>query len=105
MKTVSFLIEKVDGGYTAYAQDFSILAEGDTLNETYRHATEAFEEQCEFMSDNPNDYRIEFKYDLPTLFDVYQIVNVKALAELSVLLNIGRFKSRGCSLTLKQTDK
>lgn len=81
MKTVSFLIEKVEGGYTAYAQDYSILAEGDTLEETYKDATEAFEDQCEYLNESPNDYRIEFKYDLPTLFEVYKIVNVAALAE------------------------
>lgn len=81
MKTVNFLVEKVAGGYTAYAQDFSILAEADTLKEVYADAQEALAAQCEATGENTADFELVFKYDFATLFEVYNIVNVKALSE------------------------
>lgn len=81
MKTVQFLIEKVEDGYTAYAKDYSILTEADTLKEVYEEAEETFRIQLEETGENRNDFRLEFKYDFATLFEVYRIVNVTALGE------------------------
>lgn len=81
MKTVQFLIEKVDDGYTAYAKDYSILTEADTLKEVYEEAEEAFEIQLEETKENREDFQLEFKYDFATLFEVYRVVNVAALGE------------------------
>jgi hypothetical protein len=81
MRTVDFLVEKVAGGYTAYAQQFSILAMADTLQEAYANATEALATQCEVTGENPADFQVAFRYDFATLFEVYDIVNVKALCK------------------------
>ena len=81
MQTVNFLIEKVPDGYTAYAKDFSILTEADTLKELYAEAQEALEAQLEVTGENVKDFKIEYKYDFSTLFEVYNVVNIKALSE------------------------
>lgn len=81
MKTVQFLIEKVEDGYTAYAKDYSILTEADTLKEVYEEAEEALEVQLEETGESREDFQLEFKYDFPTLFEVYRVVNVAALSE------------------------
>ena len=81
-QTATFYIEKVEGGYTGYAKDFSILTEGDTIKEVYANAREALAEQCEETGENPADFDVVFHYDIPTFFEVYPVVNVSALGKL-----------------------
>jgi hypothetical protein len=78
-KDVTFLVEKVEGGYTAYAQDFSILVEGDTIQETFSNAHEALAVQCEETGESPADFSVSFRFDIPAFFDAYPIVNISAL--------------------------
>jgi hypothetical protein len=80
-KSVIYLIEKVADGYTAYAQDFSLLAEGDTIQETYANAHEALADQCEVTGENPADFTVTFRFDIPAFFDAYPIVNISALGQ------------------------
>ena len=75
----TFFIEKVDGGYTAYAEALSILTEADTLQEIYTNAREALAEQCEETGENPADFDVRFRLDIPAFFDQYPI-NISALA-------------------------
>jgi hypothetical protein len=79
--TVTFLIEKVADGYTAYAEGFSLLAEGDTIQETYANAHEALADQCEVTGENPADFAVSFRFDIPAFFDAYPIVNISALGQ------------------------
>ena len=80
-EVVTFKVEKVDGGYTAYAQARSILTEADTLNELNANITDALTLQCEHLGVKPDDFTIQLEYDLAALFDVYKVINVSALAE------------------------
>jgi hypothetical protein len=81
MQTVKFLVEKTGTGYTAYAEDFSILATGKNLKQVYADAEAGLAEQCEYMNENPADYQLEFTYDFPTLFEVYRL-NVEAISAI-----------------------
>ena len=81
MQTVNFLIEKVEGGYTAYAQGFSILSEGDTLDEVHANAREGLAEQRDYMGEDTTDVEVTFSYDIAALFDMCKFINVSALAE------------------------
>ena len=80
--TVDFYVEKVADSYTGYAKDFSILAEGDSISEVYANAREALAEQCEATGRNSADFNVVFRYDIPTFFEVYPVVNISALAQL-----------------------
>jgi len=78
---LKFYVEKVSDGYTAYAAARSILSEGDTLAELNDNIKDAVALQCEHLGVNPEDFAIKLEYDLPTFFEVYNVINVKALAE------------------------
>lgn len=77
MKTVNFLVEKVNGGYTGYAQDFSILTDGKTVRQVCDNAKEALAEQCETTGEPPQDFDVQFTYDTASAFDALKI-NVAA---------------------------
>jgi predicted RNase H-like HicB family nuclease len=81
METITFLVEKVEGGYTAYAQSRSILSEGDTLQEVFANAREGLAVQCEDSGENLADFEVAFRFDIPAFFDAYPVVNIKALGE------------------------
>ncbi|GAB2781135.1 hypothetical protein GCM10027175_19590 [Hymenobacter latericoloratus] len=68
MTTVTFLIEKVPNGIIAYAQGYSLFVDGDTIEETRRKAITEFEDQCRFLKEDPADYTVTFRFDLPTFF-------------------------------------
>ena len=80
MKTVTFLVEKTGTGYSAYSEEFGILATGKTLKLAYQDAKDGLADQCEYMGEDVNQYQFEFTYDLPALFEAYRL-NVDALAE------------------------
>jgi hypothetical protein len=82
MQTVKFLVEKTGTGYTAYAEEFSILATGKNLKQVYADAEAGLAEQCDYLHENPADYRLEFTYDFATLFEVYRL-NVEAISAIS----------------------
>jgi transcriptional regulator with XRE-family HTH domain len=107
MQTADFLVEKVEDGYTAYAQGFSILVMADTLKEVYANATEALVVQCEVTDDKLSDFQIAFRYDFATLFEVYDIVNVKALCKRLGMNNslISQYISGKKEPSLKQKAK
>lgn len=80
MKTVTFLIEKTGTGYTAYAEDYSILSTGKTLKQVYEEAEAGLTEQCAYLHENVADYELVFTYDFPTLFEAYGL-NAKAVGQ------------------------
>ena len=82
MKPVKFLVEKTPTGYSAYAEDFSILATGRNLNEVYADAEAGLLDQCAYLGENPAAYELVFTYDFPTLFEVYRL-NVEAVSSLT----------------------
>ena len=79
MKTVNFLVEKTGTGFTAYADEYSILAAGKSLRQVYEEAEAGLAEQCAYLGEQQADYELVFTYDFPTLFEVYGL-NVKALS-------------------------
>lgn len=79
MKTAIFLVEKTATGYTAYAEELSILATGKSLKQVYEEAEAGLAEQCEYLGERPSDYELVFTYDFPALFEVYGL-NVKAVS-------------------------
>jgi transcriptional regulator with XRE-family HTH domain len=78
---LKFYVEKVSDGYTAHAPTRSILTEGDTLAEINANIKDALALQCEHLGISPDDFTIKLEYDLATFFEVYNVINVKALAE------------------------
>lgn len=80
MQTVKFLVEKTGTGYSAYAEEFSILATGKTLKQVYAEAEAGLAEQCEYLGESPAAYELEFTYDLPALFEAYRL-NVEAISD------------------------
>lgn len=84
MQTVTFLIEKTNGGYTAYAEGFSILTDGKTIKQVRANALEAVKEQCEVTGENSADFDVTFEYDVASAFDALN-VNTVALTQRSGL--------------------
>lgn len=79
--TVKFLIEKVDGGYTAYAKERAAFTEGDTLSELKQNIKDVLEMQCEHLNADVNDLAVELVYDIPAFFDAFAFINTKSFAE------------------------
>lgn len=80
MKTVNFLVEKTSTGFSAYSEEFGIVATGKTLKALERDAKDGLEGQCEVTGENPNDFVLDYTYDFSALFEVFRL-NIDSVAD------------------------
>lgn len=80
MKTVNFLVEKTGTGFSAYSEEFGIVATGKTLKALERDAQEGLEGQCEVTGEDPHEFMLDYTYDFSALFEVFRL-NVDSVAD------------------------
>lgn len=80
MQTVNFYVEKTTTGFSAYSEDFGIVATGRTLKALERDAQDGLEGQCEVTDENPEDFQLSYTYDFAALFEVFRL-NVDSVAD------------------------
>lgn len=80
MQTVNFYVEKTGTGFSAYSEEFGIVATGKSLKALQRDAKEGLEGQCEVTGENPEDFQLEYTYDFASLFEVFRL-NVDSVAD------------------------
>jgi len=80
---ISFVITKEDKGYSAFAQigQYDIFAEGDNYTQLQKSILDAVNITFDEDGHTYNMHEIELKYDLPSFFDFYKVINAKALSE------------------------
>ncbi|MCF8460041.1 MAG: XRE family transcriptional regulator [Flavobacteriales bacterium] len=80
-KKITFIVEKTDTGFSAYADESSVFTTGRTIPELMNNALEAaqlfFEEET--VEIKHEDLRFEF--DFQQFFQYYKVLNAKFLAE------------------------
>ncbi len=80
-KRITYILEKTDTGFSAYASDYPIFTTGKTIAELLDNAYEAanlyFEEE-DFKVTHDN---INFEIDFEQFFKYYRVLNSKFLAE------------------------
>ena len=80
MKTVHFLVEKTETGFSAYSEAFGIIATGKTLKALACDAQDGLEGQCEVTGEDPHEFTLEYTCDFSTLFEVFRL-NVDSVAD------------------------
>jgi transcriptional regulator with XRE-family HTH domain len=85
MKKVVFIVEKDENGFSASAEDFdkhSIVTMGDDLPELRSNILDALNLQLEYNGKPlAAEGDIVLKYDMPSFFKFYDVINSKALAK------------------------
>jgi predicted RNase H-like HicB family nuclease len=85
MKTISFIVEKTNTGFSAYAQNFETLpvgTTGDTITELKQNILEAANLYLEHISKKPITIeQVAITFDIPSFFDYYTVINAKALSK------------------------
>lgn len=79
MKTVNFYVEKTSTGFSAYSEEFGIVATGKNLKALERDAQDGLEGQCEVTEEDPKDFQLKYTYDFPALFEVFRL-NIDSVA-------------------------
>jgi hypothetical protein len=85
MKKITFIVEKDENGFSAYAEDFekhSIVTMGDDLPDLKVNILDAVNLQLTHNGKPPaitDD--IVLKYDISSFFRLYDVINSKALAK------------------------
>ena len=85
MKKITFIVEKDENGFSAYAEDFgkhSIVTMGHDLQQLKANILDAVNLQSTHNGKTlagPDD--IALKYDMPSFFHLYDLINSKALAK------------------------
>ena len=80
MKPVTFFIEKTNTGYSAYAQEYGIVAVGKTHKAVQKDARDGLETQCDYLNEDLSQYEVKFTYDFAALIAALGI-NMVALGE------------------------
>jgi predicted RNase H-like HicB family nuclease len=90
MKTTTALIEMgEDGTYTIFSSEINsvILGEGSSVEEakkdfenSVKEVYALYEDNGEELPDDLKDVKFEYKYDLPSFFRCYSLLNASALA-------------------------
>jgi predicted RNase H-like HicB family nuclease len=106
MKTTTALIEMgEDGTYTIYPSELNsiILGEGDTVEEakkdfenSVREIFQMYEEDNMKLPDELVGVEFEYKYDLPSFFRCYSLLNASELArKIGINASLMRQYKRG----------
>jgi predicted RNase H-like HicB family nuclease len=106
MKTTTALIEMgEDGTYTIFSAETNsvILGEGDTVAEakkdfenSLKEVYELYEDRGEEPPDDLKDVEFEYKYDLPSFFRCYSLLNASELArKIGINASLMRQYKRG----------
>ncbi len=85
MKSISFIVEKTDTGFSAYAEDFETLpvgTTGDTVAELKQNILEAANLYLEHVSKKQIAIeQINIVFDVPSFFEYYNVINAKTLSK------------------------
>jgi hypothetical protein len=85
MKKIVFIVEKDENGFSASAEDFdkhSIVTMGDDLPQLKANILDAVNLQMEYNGKaGLTAEDITLKYDMPSFFQYYDVINAKALAK------------------------
>jgi hypothetical protein len=106
-KQITFIVEKTNTGFSAYAENYPIFTNGKSIPELINSAYEPtefyFEE--ENIKVEPND--IKFEMDFKQFFKYYKVINAKFLAE-KIGMNatlLSQYVSGAKKPSPKQTEK
>ena len=78
-KKIVVVIEKIDTGFSAYAQNHPVYTTGATMNELLDNTMEAF--SLYFEDEKFDASQISCEIDFKQFFKYYKVINSKALAE------------------------
>ncbi len=85
MKKITFIVERDENGFSAYAEDFdkhSIVTMGDDLPQLKTNILDAVNLQLTHNNKTlATADDIMLKYDMPSFFQLYDVINAKALAK------------------------
>lgn len=85
MRSVKFVVEKTETGFSAYSEDFEkypVATTGESIAELKSNILEAFNSLQEYKNKKTITAEdIAIKLDLAQFFDYYKIINAKALSE------------------------
>jgi transcriptional regulator with XRE-family HTH domain len=85
VKKITFIVERDENGFSAYAEDFdkhSIVTMGDDLPQLKTNILDAV--NLQLIHNNKTLVTaddIALKYDMPSFFQLYDVINAKALAK------------------------
>ncbi|MDO5104466.1 type II toxin-antitoxin system HicB family antitoxin [Capnocytophaga sp.] len=107
MKT-TFIVEKTNTGYSAYAENANVTTVGDTYAELKENMLEALNLLLEY-EDKPlaTEKDIVIKFDLAQFFEYYNGINIFALSKRIGISNslISQYKNRKKYPSEKQVQK
>jgi len=84
MNVVIFKVEKTATGYSAYSEEYSILATGKTLKSVEQDAIGGLDDQCEYRGVDRAEYTHVMDYDFGSLIASTRL-NVDALSQFAGL--------------------
>lgn len=91
MKTVALIEKGKDGTFGIYTPDINttIIGSGETVAEakddfqnSLKEIFESYEEEGEELPDELKDVEFEYKFDIASLFNYYNWINVSKFAQL-----------------------
>lgn len=91
MKTVALIEKGKDGTFGIYTPDINttIIGSGETVAEakddfqnSIKEIFESYEEEGEELPDELKDIEFEYKFDIASLFNYYNWINVSKFAQL-----------------------
>ncbi len=91
MKTVALIEKGKDGTFGIYTPDINttIIGSGETVAEakddfqnSLKEIFESYEEEGEELPDELKDIEFEYKFDIASLFNYYNWINVSKFAQL-----------------------
>jgi hypothetical protein len=82
MKKLSFIVEKTDTGFSAYAKDYPIYTVGDNMHELKSNMLDAANTWFDLKGIPAiSDSQIDVQLDLPQFFSFYKEINAKAISK------------------------
>ena len=112
---VTIILEKAsDGNFSCYMEnnqfDFGLIGHGETATEAKNDLIAAYDELREIRLEEGKempDLSFEFKYDLQSFFDYFNIINMSKLAEKAGINPslLRQYKTGSAKASQKQYDK
>ena len=116
MKTIALIEKGKDGSYGVYTPDLesTIIGSGATVAEaiadfqnSMAEVRTAFKEAGELLPDELQDVEFEYRYDIASVFDYFDYINVSKFAT-RIGINpslLRQYKSGGTYISQRQADK